>query len=224
MPLYIVPTPIGNLTDITYRAVEVLTHCNIIYAEDTRISKKLLDHYSIGTRIESFHKYNEHIKLKSIIKKLELKNKIAIISDAGTPGISDPGFLIVRESVKNGFDVICLPGPTALIPAIIQSGFPTDRFIFEGFLPLKKGRKKRLESLANESRTIVLYESPHRILKSLKQFTEFFGGNRKISVVRELTKKFENQFRGSINDAIKFYEKNKPKGEFVICISSLKVD
>ena len=222
MPLYIVPTPIGNLADITYRAIETLKNADIIYAEDTRTSKKLLNHYSINSRLESFHKHNEHSKLNGIIRKLEQKNNVAVISDAGTPGISDPGFLLVRESIVSGFQVFCLPGPTALIPAIIQSGFPTDRFVFEGFLPIKKGRKKRLEELANEQRTVILYESPHRILKSLKQFVQFFDESREISIVRELTKKFETQFRGSICKAIEFYEKNKPKGEFVICISSLK--
>ena len=222
MPLYIVPTPIGNLADITYRAIEILKNADIIYAEDTRTSKKLLNHYSINSRLESFHKHNEHAKLNGIIRKLEQKNNVAVISDAGTPGISDPGFLLVRESIVSGFQVFCLPGPTALIPAIIQSGFPTDRFVFEGFLPIKKGRKKRLEELANEYRTIILYESPHRILKSLKQFVQFFDESREISIVRELTKKFETQFRGSICKAIEFYEKNKPKGEFVICISSSK--
>ena len=222
MPLYIVPTPIGNLADITFRAIEILKNADVIYAEDTRTSKKLLNHYSIKGRLESFHKHNEHIKLNSIMRKLEQKNNVAVISDAGTPGISDPGFLLVRESIVNGFQVFCLPGPTALIPAIIQSGFPTDRFVVEGFLPIKKGRKKRLEELANEQRTVILYESPHRILKSLKQFVQFFDESREISIVRELTKKFETQFRGSICKAIEFYEKNKPKGEFVICISSLK--
>lgn len=224
MPLYIVPTPIGNLSDITFRAIEILKHSDIIFAEDTRTSKKLLNHYSINTRLESFHKYNEYFKLKNILKKLESKDKIAVISDAGTPGISDPGFLLVRESIARGYEVFCLPGPTALIPAIVQSGFPTDRFVFEGFLPLKKGRKKRLEELAKESRTIIIYESPHRVLKSLKQFIIFFDPNRKLSIVRELTKKFENQFRGTISQAIDFYKKNKPKGEFVICISSSKED
>ena len=178
MPLYIVPTPIGNLSDITFRAIEILKHSDIIFAEDTRTSKKLLNHYSINTRLESFHKYNEYFKLKNILKKLESKDKIAVISDAGTPGISDPGFLLVRESIARGYEVFCLPGPTALIPAIVQSGFPTDRFVFEGFLPLKKGRKKRLEELAKESRTIIIYESPHRVLKSLKQFIIFFDPNR----------------------------------------------
>ncbi len=222
MPLYIVPTPIGNLSDITFRAIEILKHSDIIFAEDTRTSKKLLNHYSINTRLESFHKHNEHNKLNGILKKLQSKDKIAVISDAGTPGISDPGFLLIRESIASGYQVFCLPGPTALIPAIIQSGFPSDRFVFEGFLPLKRGRKKRLDELAKESRTIIIYESPYRVLKSLKQFINFFGPNRKLSVVRELTKKFETQFRGTITQAIEFYNKNKPKGEFVICISSSK--
>ena len=218
MPLYIVPTPIGNLKDITYRAVEVLNNADIILAEDTRTSSKLLKHYSIEGKLQSFHMHNEHKKLESILKELELGSLIAIISDAGTPGISDPGFLLIRESIAKKIDIFCLPGATALIPALIQSGFPTDRFIFEGFLPNKKGRLSRLEVLSKEKRTIVLYESPHRILKTLNQFLLYFDEGRKISIVRELTKMFETQFRGTIKEAINYYTKNKPKGEFVISI------
>ena len=221
MPLYIVPTPIGNLKDITYRAVEILNKAEIVLAEDTRTSIKLLNHYSIEAKLQSFHMHNEHKKLDSVLKKLESGSLIAIISDAGTPGISDPGFLLVRESIAKGIDVFCLPGATALIPALIQSGFPTDRFVFEGFLPNKKGRQTRLEILAKENRTIVLYESPHRIIKTLNQFVKHFKGERKISVVRELSKKFETQFRGTIREAIDYFSENKPKGEFVISISSL---
>ncbi len=191
MPLYIVPTPIGNLKDMTYRAVDILKNSDIILAEDTRTSSRLLNYYSIERKSQSFHMYNEHQKLEDILKKLQAGSLIAVISDAGTPGISDPGFLLVRESIAKGIDVFCLPGATALIPALIQSGFPTDRFVFEGFLPNKKGRKTRLEVLAKEKRTIVLYESPHRILKTLNQFMHYFNKDRKISVVRELTKKFE---------------------------------
>lgn len=219
MPLYIVPTPIGNLKDMTYRAVDILKNSDIILAEDTRTSSRLLNYYSIERKSQSFHMYNEHQKLEDILKKLKAGSLIAVISDAGTPGISDPGFLLVRESIAKGIDVFCLPGATALIPALIQSGFPTDRFVFEGFLPNKKGRKTRLEVLAKEKRTIVLYESPHRILKTLNQFMHYFNKDRKISVVRELTKKFETQFRGTIKEAIDYFKENKPKGEFVISIS-----
>ena len=219
MPLYIVPTPIGNLKDMTYRAVDILKNSDIILAEDTRTSSRLLNYYSIERKSQSFHMYNEHQKLEDILKKLQAGSLIAVISDAGTPGISDPGFLLVRESIAKGIDVFCLPGATALIPALIQSGFTTDRFVFEGFLPNKKGRKTRLEVLAKEKRTIVLYESPHRILKTLNQFMHYFNKDRKISVVRELTKKFETQFRGTIKEAIDYFKENKPKGEFVISIS-----
>ena len=199
MPLYIVPTPIGNLKDITYRAVEVLNNADIILAEDTRTSSKLLNHYLIDGKLQSFHMHNEHKKLVSILKHLESGSLIAMISDAGTPGISDPGFLILRTSGFNVENVFCLPGATALIPALIQSGFPSDRFVFEGFLPNKKGRLARLEILANEKRTIVFYESPHRILKTLKQFSEYFGEDRKVSVSREISKMFEETKRGTLD-------------------------
>ncbi|MBQ22040.1 MAG: 16S rRNA (cytidine(1402)-2'-O)-methyltransferase [Flavobacteriales bacterium] len=220
MSLFVVPTPIGNLKDITYRAVEVLKNSDIILAEDTRTSHKILKHYSINVKLESFHMHNEHKKIQKVLRQLKGGTTISIISDAGTPGISDPGFLLVRESLANQIEVFCLPGPTALIPALIQSGFPTDRFVFEGFLPQKKGRLSRIKSLAIEKRTIVIYESPHRIIKTLTQLLPHFGETRKVSVVRELTKKFETQFRGSINEAINYFSENKPKGEFVISISA----
>ena len=219
MPLFVIPTPIGNLKDITYRAIEVLKDSEIILAEDTRTSLKLLNHYSINCKIESYHMYNEHKKLSNIINQLKKGLVVSIISDAGTPGISDPGFLLVRESISNKIDVFCLPGATALIPALVQSGFPSDRFVFEGFLPQKKGRHNKLENLAKEKRTVVIYESPHRILKTLNQFLTYFETKRRISVVRELTKKYETQFRGTIPDAITYFNENKPKGEFVISIS-----
>ena len=219
MPLFVIPTPIGNLKDITYRAIEVLKDSEIILAEDTRTSLKLLNHYSINCKIESYHMHNEHKKLSNIINQLKKGLVVSIISDAGTPGISDPGFLLVRESISNKIDVFCLPGATALIPALVQSGFPSDRFVFEGFLPQKKGRHNKLENLAKEKRTVVIYESPHRILKTLNQFLTYFETKRRISVVRELTKKYETQFRGTIPDAITYFNENKPKGEFVISIS-----
>ena len=220
MPLYIVPTPIGNLKDITYRAVEVLNKADVILAEDTRTSSKLLNHYLIDGKLQSFHMHNEHKKLEGILKLLESGSLIALISDAGTPGISDPGFLLVRELIGKGVGGVWLPGATCLISARVEGGFPCDRFVFEGFLPNKKGRLTRLEFLANESRTIILYESPHRILKTLNQFLLYFKEERKISVVRELSKKFETQFRGTIREAIEYFNINKPRGEFVISISS----
>ena len=218
--LYLVSTPIGNLSDITLRAIDILKNSEYILCEDTRVSKKLLNKFEIKTKLISNHKFNEVKNLSKIINLLKKDKIISIISDAGTPGISDPGFLLVRESLANQIEVFCLPGPTALIPALIQSGFPTDRFVFEGFLPQKKGRLSRIKSLAIEKRTIVIYESPHRIIKTLTQLLPHFGETRKVSVVRELTKKFETQFRGSINEAINYFSENKPKGEFVISISA----
>ena len=217
--LFIVPTPIGNLGDITLRSIEVLKSADLILAEDTRISFKLLKHYNIDTNVESFHMYNEHKKLDSIINRLGDDNKIALISDAGTPGISDPGFLLVRECIKNEVEVECLPGPTAFLPALVSSGLPSDRFSFEGFLPVKKGRTKRLKELSTETKTMVFYESPHRILKTLNDLLNYFNDESQISISRELTKLFEETFRGTIKDSVKHFEKNKPKGEFVIVLS-----
>lgn len=217
--LSIVATPIGNLSDITYRSIEVLKSVDIILAEDTRTSSKLLKHYKISAKVDSFHMYNEHKKLNSIIKKIKDGTSMALISDSGTPGISDPGFLLVRECIKNGINVECLPGPTALIPALILSGMPSEKFVFEGFLPVKKGRTKRLNELSNEKRTLIFYESPHRIEKTLNDLSLIFGDSKKISVSREISKKFENTFRGTILESIEFYNNNKPKGEFVIVLS-----
>ena len=217
--LFIVSTPIGNLGDITLRSIEVLKSADLILAEDTRTSLKLLKHYNIKTAVESFHMHNEHKKLEYIINKLKNNVEIALISDAGTPGISDPGFLLVRECVKHEVDVECLPGPTAFVPALVCSGLPTDRFSFEGFLPVKKGRTKRLKQIAEEKKTMVFYESPHRLLKTLNDFSNYFNDESSISVSRELTKLFEETFRGTIKESIKYFEKNKPKGEFVIVLS-----
>jgi 16S rRNA (cytidine1402-2'-O)-methyltransferase len=217
--LFIVSTPIGNLGDITLRSIEVLKSVDLILAEDTRTSSKLLKHYNIDAVVESFHMHNEHKKLESIIKKLRDDREIALISDAGTPGISDPGFLLVRECIKNDLDVECLPGPTAFVPALVSSGLPTDRFSFEGFLPVKKGRTKRLKELSDQTKTMVFYESPHRILKTLKDFSNYFNDESQTSISRELTKLFEETFRGTIKDSIEHFEKNKPKGEFVIVLS-----
>ena len=188
--------------------------------KNTRTSKKLLNHYSINSRLESFHKHNEHAKLNGIIRKLEQKNNVAVISDAGTPGISDPGFSLIRACVENDIEVECLPGPTALIPALINSGFPCEKFSFEGFLPAKKGRTKRLKEIATQKKTMIFYESPHRLIKTLKDFFEYFGTKRQVSVSREISKKFEETIRGTLSQAIDHFEKNKPKGEFVIVLAT----
>ena len=217
--LFVIPTPIGNLKDITYRAIEILKSVDLILAEDTRTSSKLLNHYEIDVKTESFHMHNEHKKLESIINRLKDNIEIALISDAGTPGISDPGFLLVRECVKHEVDIECLPGPTAFVPALVCSGLPIDRFSFEGFLPVIKGRTKRLKQIAEEKKTMVFYESPHRLLKTLNDFSNYFNDKSLISVSRELTKLFEETFRGTIKESIKHFEKNKPKGEFVIVLS-----
>ena len=217
--LFLVPTPIGNLGDMTFRAVETLNQADLILAEDTRTSSKLLRHYDIQKPLMSFHMHNEHRKLREVISKLKSGQTIAVISDAGTPGISDPGFLLVREAIMNDIEVNCLPGPTALIPALIQSGLSAERFVFEGFLPLKKGRNKRLENLIDEPRTIIFYESPHKILKTLNQLIDFFGSERAVSVSRELSKIYEETFRGSLSEAADHFFHHAPKGEFVICLS-----
>lgn len=217
--LFVVPTPIGNLGDITLRSIEVLKSADLILAEDTRTSSKLLKHYDIDTPVESFHMHNEHKKLESIINKLRSDYEIALISDAGTPGISDPGFLLVRECINNEVEVECLPGPTAFVPALVSSGLPCDRFSFEGFLPVKKGRTKRLKELSTETKTMVFYESPHRILKTLNDLSNYFDVESQISVSRELTKLYEETFRGTIKESVEHFEKNKTKGEFVIVLS-----
>ena len=217
--LFVVPTPIGNLGDITLRSIEVLKSADLILAEDTRTSSKLLKHYDIDTPVESFHMHNEHKKLESIINKLRSDFEIALISDAGTPGISDPGFLLVRECINNEVEVECLPGPTAFVPALVSSGLPCDRFSFEGFLPVKKGRTKRLKELSTQTKTMVFYESPHRILKTLNDLSNYFEVESQISVSRELTKLYEETFRGTIKESVEHFEKNKTKGEFVIVLS-----
>ena len=220
--LFLVPTPIGNLEDITFRSIRILNEVDLILAEDTRTSGKLLKHFDIKSPMQSFHMHNEHKVLDKMVDKLKLGIKIALISDAGTPGISDPGFLLVRACVEEGIETECLPGATALIPAIVQSGFPTDRFIFEGFLPPKKGRQTRLKQWSEESRTIVFYESPHKIVKTLSQLQEFVGGDRRLSVSRELSKKFEETVRGTVNELILHFSKKAPKGEFVIVLEGKK--
>lgn len=219
--LYLVPTPIGNLADMTYRAVEVLKGVDLILAEDTRTSGILLKHYEIGTPAQSFHAHNEHKKVDEAIEKLRSGNSIAQISDAGTPGISDPGFLLVRAALANDIPVDSLPGATAFVPALIKSGFPSERFVFEGFLPHKKGRQTRIEAMKEESRTAIYYESPHRLLKTLQQFKEILG-ERNVSVSRELTKKFEETVTGSIDEVLTYFESKSIKGEFVIVLEGAK--
>ena len=216
--LYIVPTPIGNLDDITLRAIKVLDDVDLILCEDTRRSKKLLNHLGIKSQLRSHHKFNEHKEVKIIVDKIKEGNNIAVISDAGTPGISDPGFLIVRTCLENDIEVECLPGASAFIPALIISGISADKFIFEGFLPVKKGRKTRLSALCLETRTMIFYESPHKLLKTLLDFESSFGPDRKVSVSREISKLFEETLRGSIKELINIYSNKKPKGEYVIVV------
>ena len=216
--LYIVPTPIGNLDDITLRAIKVLDDVDLILCEDTRRSKKLLNHLGIKSQLRSHHKFNEHKEVKVMVNKIKEGNNIAVISDAGTPGISDPGFLIVRTCLENDIEVECLPGASAFIPALIISGISADKFIFEGFLPVKKGRKTRLSALCLETRTMIFYESPHKLLKTLLDFEYSFGPERKVSVSREITKLFEETLRGSIKELINIYSNKKPKGEYVIVV------
>ena len=220
--IYLIPTPIGNLEDMTLRGIRLLKEVDLILAEDTRTSQKLLNHYEIKTSMQSFHMHNEHKKVAQVIQEVLRGKTIALISDAGTPGISDPGYLLVHEALKLRVKVDCLPGPTALIPALVQSGLPSDRFVFEGFLPPKKGRQGRLKQMAEESRTTVFYESPHKIIKTLGQMLPYFGPQRKLAVVRELSKKFESNFRGSLEEAVHFFEEHPPKGEFVIVVEGTK--
>ena len=217
--LYIVPTPIGNLDDITLRAIKVLKEADFILAEDTRTSAFLLKHLGIEKKLYAHHKFNEHATAASVAEAIGEGRTVALVSDAGTPGISDPGFLLVRTCVEAGIEVETLPGATALIPALVQSGFPCDRFCFEGFLPQKKGRMKRLEELKDESRSIIFYESPFRVVKCLEQFAETFGCDRRVSVSRELTKKFEQTIRGTIGEVLEYFTEHEPKGEFVIVVA-----
>ncbi len=217
--LYIVPTPIGNLEDITLRAIRTLKEADYILAEDTRTTAFLLKHLGIEKKLYSHHKFNEHATAASVAEAIGEGRTVALVSDAGTPGISDPGFLLVRTCVEAGIEVETLPGATALIPALVQSGFPCDRFCFEGFLPQKKGRTKRLEELKDESRSIIFYESPFRVVKCLEQLAEVFGEDRKVSVSRELTKKFEQTVRGTIAEVVAHFREHEPKGEFVIVVA-----
>ncbi|HNF81481.1 MAG TPA: 16S rRNA (cytidine(1402)-2'-O)-methyltransferase, partial [Cyclobacteriaceae bacterium] len=217
--LFLVPTPIGNLGDITLRALEVLKSVDVILAEDTRTSGVLLKHYSIDKPLQSFHIFNEHKTLTGLVERMKKGEVLALISDAGTPGISDPGFLLVREALRNDLKVDCLPGATALIPALVKSGFPTDRFVFEGFLPHKKGKQTLLKKLAEEDRTVIFYESPHRLVKTLEQVKEFFGGERLASVSRELSKKFEETKTGSVEELASYFGSKEVKGEIVVVVA-----
>jgi len=217
--LYLVPTPIGNLQDMTFRAIEVLKACDHILAEDTRTTMFLLKHFGIDKPVRSHHKFNEHKSLSFVIQDLQAGQTIALVSDAGTPGISDPGFLLVRECIKNNIPVECLPGATALIPALVNSGLPTDRFCFEGFLPQKKGRMKKLLELRDEERTMVFYESPYRLLKTLEQFIEVFGPDRVCSVSRELSKLYEENRQGRVSEVFEHFKSKPIKGEIVIVLA-----
>ncbi len=217
--LYIVPTPVGNLEDMTFRAINVLKNADLILAEDTRTSSVLLKHYDIHGRLESHHKFNEHRTASLIKERILAGTDVALISDAGTPGISDPGFLLVRTCVEEGIEVQTLPGATAFVPALVSSGYPCDRFCFEGFLPVKKGRQTRLMELAEEHRTMIFYESPFRLVKTLEQFAEFFGTERECSVAREISKMFEEHRRGTLVEVAAWYREHEPKGEIVIIVA-----
>lgn len=216
--LILVPTPIGNLEDITLRAIRILEETELIFAEDTRVTKKLLNHLNIQKTVYPFHAHNEHKALSVALDRIKTNTTTVLVSDAGTPGISDPGFLLVRACLEEGIDIECLPGPVALIPALVASGFPCDKFVFEGFLPHKKGRQTRLKIIAEESRTVVLYESPHRLVKCLGQIEEFMGGERKVCVAREISKMYEEYKRGTAIEVKAYYEAHPPKGEIVIVI------
>ncbi|PHR72575.1 MAG: 16S rRNA (cytidine(1402)-2'-O)-methyltransferase [Lutibacter sp.] len=216
--LYLVPTPIGNLDDMTFRAIKVLKEVDLILAEDTRTSGKLLKHFEISTHMQSHHMHNEHKMVNRIVERIKSGETVALISDAGTPAISDPGFLLTRACIEKGIEVDCLPGATAFVPALVNSGFPNDKFVFEGFLPVKKGRQTRLKLLAEETRTIIFYESPHKLIKTLGHFVEYFGEDRPVSISRELTKMFEETIRGTATEVLAYYTNKPPKGEIVIIV------
>lgn len=216
--LYVVPTPVGNMEDMTFRAIRILKEADLILAEDTRTSGILLKHYEIKNAMQSHHKFNEHQTVESIVNRIKGGQTVALISDAGTPGISDPGFLVVRECVRNGIEVQCLPGATAFVPALVSSGLPDERFCFEGFLPQKKGRMTRLNALKEETRTMIFYESPYRLLKTLTQFAEIFGANRPVSVCREISKIHEESVRGTLQEVIAHFTETEPRGEIVIIL------
>lgn len=219
--LYLVPTPIGNLEDMTFRALRILKEVDCILAEDTRTSGKLLKHFEIDTPMQSHHMHNEHKTINSVIDRLKNGESFALISDAGTPAISDPGFLLSRTCIENDIEIECLPGATAFVPALVNSGLPNDKFVFEGFLPVKKGRQTRLKLLSEETRTMIFYESPHKLIKTLTNFVEYFGEDRKVSVSRELTKLYEETIRGTAKEVLDHYIQKPPKGEIVIIVEGL---
>lgn len=221
--LYIVPTPVGNMEDMTLRAIRILKEADLVLAEDTRTSGILLKHFDIKNRLMAHHKFNEHGTSASIVERLKAGATVALISDAGTPGISDPGFFLVREAVNAGITVQCLPGATAFVPALVASGLPCDRFCFEGFLPQKKGRATRLESLRDETRTMIFYESPYRVLKTLEQFVEYFGEDRRVSACREISKIHEESVRGTLAEVIAHFKETEPRGEFVIVVAGKNI-
>ena len=216
--LYLVPTPVGNFEDITMRSLRILREADLILVEDTRTSGNLLRHFDIKNAMLSYHKFNEHQTVESVVNRLRGGETVAVVSDAGTPGISDPGFLVAREAIRAGIEVITLPGATAMVPALVSSGLPCDRFCFEGFLPQKKGRQGRLKALATEPRTMVFYESPHRVVKALAQMIEVFGAERPVSVCREISKIHEESVRGTLAEALEHFQTNEPRGEFVIVV------
>ena len=218
-PLYIVPTPVGNMEDMTFRAIRILKEVDLVLAEDTRTSSKLLKHYEIHNQLMSHHKFNEHGTSANIVSRLQAGENVALISDAGTPGISDPGFFLVREAVRAGIEVQCLPGATAFVPALVSSALPCDRFAFEGFLPQKKGRQTKLESLRDEQRTMIFYESPYRVVKTLQQFADTYGPERQVSVCREISKIHEESVRGTLAEVIAHFKEHEPKGEIVIILA-----
>ena len=222
MKLFVVPTPIGNLEDMTFRAIRVLKEADLILAEDTRTSGFLLKHFEIKTPMQSHHKFNEHKTVENVVQRIMNGQKVALISDAGTPAISDPGFLVVRQCIENGIEVECLPGATAFVPALVTSGLPNDRFTFEGFLPPKKGRQTKIRELSTEKRTMIFYESPFRLAKTLTQLAEVFGNERKASVSREISKLFEETKRGTLQDLSLYYTEHNPKGEIVVIVAGLE--
>ena len=222
MKLFVVPTPVGNLEDMTFRAIRVLKNADLILAEDTRTSGFLLKHFEISTPMQSHHKFNEHKTVENIVQRIKTGQTIALISDAGTPAISDPGFLVVRQCIENGIDVECLPGATAFVPALVASGLPNNRFCFEGFLPQKKGRQTKLKELSTENRTMIFYESPFRLVKTLSQFSDVFGKERKASVSREISKIFEETIRGTLEELVQHFTERNPKGEIVLIVAGLE--
>ncbi len=220
--LYVVPTPVGNLEDMTFRAIRILKEADLILAEDTRTSGILLKHFEIKNAMQSHHKFNEHQTVEKVVERIKAGETVALISDAGTPGISDPGFLVVRECVRNGIEVQCLPGATAFVPALVASGLPDERFCFEGFLPQKKGRMTRLNALKEETRTMIFYESPYRLVKTLAQFIEYFGPDRQVSVCREISKVHEESVRGTLQEVVAHFTETEPRGEIVIVLGGIE--